>query len=212
MKPTIYTDFEQYSDSWWEHRRGRPSSSEFDSIITPAKGQLSKGSSSYICRLIGDIGDVEYPRKDTIATAAMRRGTAQESESRDYFELHTGKEVVQVGGILSACGRFWSSPDGLMGDDDVLELKNPMPATHVEWLLAGVLPDSHRIQCHGHMIVSQRKFCTFFSYCPGFAPLIVRIVPDDFTAKLAAALEEFWKNYVEACRKIGFSPPSEDKQ
>ena len=195
-------EFDQYSDSWWSERRGRPSASEFGSIITPKTGELSKEADTYIFRLLGDLYDVEYPRKDTIATAAMRRGTELEGEARSYLEMHEGVDVKQVGGILSECGRFWSSPDGLIGDDEILELKCPLPATHVKWLVAGTLPCEHRPQCSGHLIVSGRKRCVFVSYCPGFPPLIVRQAADDFTKKLGECLEAFDKRYREIKEKI----------
>ena len=198
----IFTDFEQYSDDWWRERRGRPSASEFSSIITPAKAQLSKGADAYIFRLLGDLYDVEYPRKDSIATAAMRRGTAMEAESRAYYELHTGVDVQQVGGCLDDSGRFWCSPDFLIGNDGVGELKNPMPDVQLERVYAGVLPDDCKVQCHGHIVVTGRAYCHFLSYCPGCPPLLIRVEPDTFTDKLRAALESFWIRFLEIKTKI----------
>ncbi len=47
-----------------------------------------------------------------------------------------------------------------------------------------------------------RKWVDFVSYCPGLDPLMVRVTPDEFTAKLGEALEEFWKKFVAAKAKI----------
>ena len=193
-------DCEQYSDKWWEARRGVPTASEMGRIITPKTGKLAAAADGYIFTLLGDLYDVEYPRKDTLATAAMRRWTMMEPEARSYYELHRGVDVRQVGFCTTDDGRFGSSPDGL--SEGALELKCPMPATHVEWLVGGTLPDEHKVQCHGHLIVTGLPWCDFLSYLPGAPPLLVRVEPDDFTKKLRDCLEAFWVKYQETKEKI----------
>ena len=199
---------EQYDDRYWEVRRGIPTASEFSSIITPKTAKLSAAADTYICRLIGDLFDIEYPRKNDMATAAMRRGTEMEPESRRFYELEKNHEVQQVGFCLTDDGRFGCSPDALVNDDGVLELKNPMPSTQVEYLLAGVMPDEHKVQVHGHLIVTGRKWCDLMCYCPGFPPLLVRQERDDFTHKLAVCLEQFYEKMTDALKKLGLERPA----
>ncbi len=184
-------DFPQYSPEWWAVRRGVPTASCFDQIVTPTKGELSKSSVGYAHQLIADALDPDYGRVSDFATAAMRNGTIMEPEARRYYTFETGVEVEQVGFCLDDDGRFGASPDGLAGADGLLELKSPTPKTHVGYLLAGTLPAEYRPQLHGQLIVTGRAWCDFMSYVVGFPPLLVRVEPDDYTERLRVALDEF---------------------
>ena len=194
MTPTIFT-CEQYSDDWWKVRRGVPTASEAGRIITPKKGELAAAHDGYISALIGDLLDAEYPRKDDVATGAMRRGTALEPKARRMYEFEQSERVLQVGFVLSGCGRFGCSPDGLVGNDGGLELKNPAAGKHVEWVRAGVLPDDYKAQVHMSLIVTGRAWWDFASYLPGQDLFVVRTTPDAFTAKLRECLDLFWDRY-----------------
>lgn len=190
-------DMEQYSPDWWAIRRGVPTASEFSSILTPKTGKLSAAADTYICRLIGDLYDPEYPRIDKGVNDAMREGTRREPESRRWYELDRALSVQQVGFCLTDDGRFGCSPDGLVGQDGVIELKNPGHAQQVRYLIDNTLPDDYRVQVHGQLLVTGRKWLDFMSYAPPLPPLLVRVVPDEFTVKLAAALEAFWVRFLE---------------
>jgi hypothetical protein len=183
---------EQYSPLWWQVRRGVPTASEFGSILTPKTMKLAAAADAYICRLIGDAFDLAYPRP-SFTNAEMRHGTEAEPESRHWYEMETDTTVQQVGFCTTDDGRFGCSPDGLIGDDGVLELKNPSPGTHVAYLMDGGLPAEYRAQCHGHLIVTGRAWCDFLSYCPGLPPFLVRVYPDDYTTALRDALDVFWR-------------------
>jgi hypothetical protein len=186
---------EQYSDEWWRVRRGVPTASEFGNILTPKTAQLAAAHTGYIYRLIGDTFDLNYPRKDDVATAAMRHGTLMEPEARRWYEFETAQPVRQVGFCTTDDGAFGCSPDGLVGEDGGLELKNPAPQTHVRYLFEGNLPAEYRCQVHGQLIVTGRAWWDFVSYCPGLPPFLFRVFPDDFTDKLRAALAEFDMSY-----------------
>jgi len=125
-----------------------------------------------------------------------------EPESRRYYEWERGCEVRQVGFCVTDDGRFGDSPDGLVGDDGILELKNVSPKVQIKYLNAGGLPVEFRPQCHWHLIVQKRPWCDLMTYCPMLPPLLVRVMPDDYTVKLAEAMEHFWKLYSELKAKI----------
>lgn len=200
---------DQYSDEWFRVRRGVPTASEYGRIITPKKGELAAAHDTYINALIGDLFDLEYPAKDEYATASMRRGTAMEPEARRKYAFDTGGVVRQTGFCKTDDNRFGCSPDGLVGDDGAVELKNPSAAVHVGWTRAGVLPDDYKPQCHGHLIVTGRAWVDFVSYRPGFDLFIVRVKPDDFTEKLRGCLDQFWDRYQAALRQFAPSPALE---
>jgi hypothetical protein len=199
----------QYSPEWWAVRRGVPTGSEFSRIITAAKGDFAAGHKSYVADLIGDELDTEYPRLNDGASIAMKRGTLLEPEARSLYGLWAQLPIQQVGFITTDCGRFGCSPDALVGEEGVLELKSPMPATHAAYVLAGGLPADYRAQCHGHLIVTGRKWVDFMSYLPEQEPFIVRVTPNDFTVKLAACLKLFDAAYRPAREKFGLLNPQE---
>lgn len=186
-------DCVQGSREWADARRGLITASRMGDIITPKTMKLGAGAMTYACELIADaILPAHYWRGEEFTSSAMANGTNTEREARDYFALITGQDVQQVGLCISDCGRFACSPDGLVGDDAGLEIKVPLPKTQVRWLLDGRVPNEHVAQCHGSMIVSQRKRWFFLSYSPGLPPLLVENTPTDYTVKLAECLEEFW--------------------
>ncbi len=192
----------QGSPEWLAVRRGVPTSSEFGKILTPKTMELSAQADKYIALLISDVMRHDYGHTVKFKSRSMERGLEFEDESRSYYELVNDIDVTRVGFIISADGRFGSSTDGLIGEDGVLEMKNPDPDTHTQWLMEGVLPNEHKNQCHGSLIVTGRKYCDFISYYPGLPPLIVRVTPDEFTKKLEAALDKFWDRYQMFLDKI----------
>ncbi len=199
----------QYSPEWWAVRRGLATASDFNRIITPAKGEFASAHKTYIAELIGDELDPSYGQFDDYATAAMKRGTALEPEARSLYKLWAGEAVQQIGIIVSDCGRFGSSADGLVGADGVLELKAPNPATHAAYVIAGVLPPDYKPQCHGHLLVTGRSWCDFVSYLPNQELFIIRVVRDDFTEKLRKCLVLFDAEYQAARKKFGLSYTTE---
>lgn len=188
----------QLSDEWFALRRGKVSASNCHRIITPKLAKLAAGHTSYIAELIGERFDLLYPRVSNRLSPAMAHGVAYETESRNYFELETGLDVRQVGLIVDDTDRICCSPDGLASDDSGLELKNPSPQTHVEWLMEGnVLPPEHAAQIHSSLIATGFKSWWFMSYSPGLPPLLVKVEPDSYTELLRKALDEFHVRYSE---------------
>lgn len=189
---------QQYSEEYWLLRRGVPTASEMNKILTPKTGRLSAQADDYICKLIGDIFNPDYLAEklnDEHATEAMRRGSEREAEARKHYSFVHGVDVQQVGFCTTDDGRFGCSPDGLIGDDGLLELKNPSHAVQARYLIDGGLPDEYRVQVHGQLAVTGRKWLHFRSYCPPLPELLVRVEPDKFTLLLEEALNQFWDKY-----------------
>lgn len=201
MKPT-YHNCEQYGPEYWKLRRGVPTASSFDRIITPAKGELSKAADKYIAQLIGERIDPGYPRLDGPTNDHIKRGHRVEPEVRKLYEFEQDLEVQQVGFVVSHCGRFGCSPDALVGEDGLLEVKSPCHEVQVERILLGRLPDEFKPQLHGQLIVTGRSWVDWISYCANTKPLIIRVVPDEYTKTLRIALEQFWDKYQIALKKV----------
>jgi len=189
----IVHDCRQYSAEWFNVRRGVPTASEATRIVTPAKWQVSSQAEAYACELVAQEYDHDYGQQDEYITAAMRNGRILEPASRRFYEFETNCDVTEVGFCMTDDGRFGCSPDALCGDEGGLELKNPKAATHVKWLVDGVVPAEYLPQVHFSLLVTQRQWWDFMSFYAGLPPLLVRVYPDEKTLKLAEALESFWK-------------------
>lgn len=199
-QPTILY-MPQYSPAWWEARCGIPTASSFDRIITPVRGKLSEQCDDYIAELIGDrvcLTPNAFTERGRMGTPEMEAGRIAEPEARKFYSMIREVDVDQVGFVISACGRFGCSPDGLVGEDGALELKCPLLKTQAGYLLKGGLPPEYKPQVHGQLIVTGRAWIDFLSYAPGLDPLLVRVEPDEYTAKLRNALEAFWERYQRA--------------
>lgn len=207
----VYRDFLQGSDSWWEARRGRPTCSSFDRILTPATAKPSGAQDGFIDELVAECiqfnpkffterGILRTKRADS---PEMAHGREQEDEARQAFANHTGLSVETVGFCESDCGRWGGSPDLLVvGGGQGGELKCPQPATHVGYLRSGELPREYKCQVHGHLILSGYPVWSFFSWCPPLPPLHVEVRPDEFTQKLRDELERFLTKLDEAKKKL----------
>lgn len=203
--PTIITAA-QRTPEWVEARKGIPTCSRFDRILTPVDGKPSKSQESLINELLAEsiAGPEEMP--PPVSTEDMRHGMILEAQARCAYELGYAKAPVrEVGFVLAACGMFGGSPDALVGEDGGLELKIPKPATHVGYIRAGVVPMAYRVSIHGYMIVTQRKWWDFFSHCRGFPPFYTRVIRDDFTDTLESELNVFCEKYNRA--RVSFNLP-----
>lgn len=192
---------EQGSDAWLQARKGHPSASNFDKIVTAAKCELSKQAEGYINDLIAETFVPDWnpmPRK----TYWMERGTEMEPQARLAFQVKTGAVLKQVGFLLHDGGILGCSPDSLVMDGDTpvegVEIKCPGPNTHVEYVRSGVLPDSYKLQVHGSLVVSGLPRWHFFSFYPGLQPFHIVVERDEFTDKVETALLKFSQSYQAA--------------
>lgn len=181
---------QQGSPEWHALRLAVPTASEFGCIITPKKAQLAEAHEGYIDRLIDEAvrPDVE---RGFGGNAHTERGNELEPDARRLYAFMRDVEPQVVGFVLRDDGMAGCSPDSLIGDDGGLEIKCPDGPTHVGYLRAGVLPDKYKPQVHGSLLITGRKWWDFMSHCPGHKPLIVRVTPDSYTAKLSELLDAF---------------------
>jgi len=181
-------DCEQGSDAWLSARLGVPSASQFSKIVT-GKGGKSTQVEAYINQLVAEelTGETTF----VYVNEHMKRGTELEPDARELYEALTGHTVQEVGFCLHDTVNAGCSPDGLVGDDGGLEIKCPAPATHVEWVKAGVMPSKHLQQIMGCLWVTGRSWWDFMSYHQTMKPLIVRVERDE---EYIAALAEHVTN------------------
>lgn len=194
----------QGSEDWHRAKRGIPSASNFDRILTNKTGKLSAQADDYIAELVSEMLSPFLPeRAESYTSNAMRFGQETEAEARRFYSLERDTDVQQVGGCMTDDGRLWCSPDGLVGEEGGLELKAPLPKTHAKYLLKeGSLLDDYRQQVHGALIVTGRAWWDLMSYSLGMSPVLVRVEPGPDTDALKVALDRFCDQYAAALAKV----------
>ena len=195
----IILPHEQRSEEWFAARLGLPTASQFGRIIT-ATGKKSAQFDGYANQLIAERITGEITQ--VIITEAMQRGTDLEPQARAWYELATGETVVEVGLCLHDNINCGASPDGLIGDHGLLEIKCPMAKTMVEYLRDGVLPSAYVPQVQGQLWITDREWCDFLAWHPAMKPLTVKVERDpkyiEKLAELVSALDDvITENYLQ---------------
>lgn len=197
----ITIDCEQGSESWMALRAGVPSASNGDKIIT-SKGEPSKQARKYMFGLA--VETITGKKEETYSSKAMERGIEMESEARQLYEMMNDVDVEEVGFcFMDEDKLFGCSPDGLVGEFGILEIKCPSGPVHIEYLLKGQLPSAYYQQVMLQLLVTGRRWCDFMSYYPGVKPLIVRVTPDhDFLLKMHDELISFCDELQNVVKQI----------
>ena len=156
---------EQGSPEWFAARCGKVTASRVHDIIARTKSGPAASRKNYEAQIICErlTGKVE----ETFTSAAMQWGKDQEPLARMAYEFMLGVTVEQVGFVdhpkLEGCG---ASPDGLVGDDGLVEIKCPNTATHLETLLGSSIEAKYITQMQWQMACTGRKWCDFVSFDP----------------------------------------------
>lgn len=162
----------QRSPEWFAKRIGKFTGSQLPTLMA---GLDTEGYKGYIRekaweRLTGKA-------VQTFTNDAMQHGIDTEPQARSYYEFVADAEVVEVDFIVHADYPYMGvSPDGLVGDKGMIEIKCPQPKTHIEYLAAKKLPAKYRWQVQGQLWVAKREWADFVSFHPDCEhQLIVRV-------------------------------------
>ncbi len=156
---------DQGSDAWFAERCGRVTASRIADLMAKTKSGWGASRANYAAQIITErLTGCVAP---SFTNAAMIHGTETEPEARRAYEFFVDRDVVETGFVPHpSIGMAGASPDGLVGDDGLLELKCPQSATHIETLLTGTVPDKYVKQMMFQMACTGRQWCDFASYDP----------------------------------------------
>ena len=163
--------------------------------LCPKKGGESQARYKYKLQLIAEICTGQAQRG--FVSDAMNWGVEQETFARAAYEIKTGLSVDLVGFYIHPqIDQSGASPDGVVGKDGSLEIKCPNTATHLDYMLAGVVPEEYQPQMLWQMACTGRKWCDFVSYDPRLPEhlqlFMVRFQRDDARiAEYEAAVRQF---------------------
>lgn len=174
-------DLVQGTDEWRMARVGSLGASRLQEAIARTKTGYGASRANLMAELICE--RLTGTPAEKFVTQAMQFGTEMEPEARAAYTFYTGKEVVQVGLIRHPkIEQSHASPDGLIDDDGLIEIKVPQPAAHLETLLGQKIPERYVTQMLWQMAVTGRSYCDYVSYSPAFPEnmrLFIKRLPRD---------------------------------
>lgn len=156
---------DQGSDEWKRMRLGKVTASRIADMLSKTKTGWGASRANYRSQLVSERLTGAFT--DSYVSAAMEWGTETEAEARDAYSFMTATDVVPIDFVPHpSIGMAGCSPDGLIGDDGLVEIKCPNTATHIETLLGRSVPGKYRQQMMFQMACTGRRWCDFVSYDP----------------------------------------------
>lgn len=197
-------NFEQQSDEWFAIRLGKLTASKAQAIGAGIKknGEIGAGLQTLCFEKVAEI--LSGTRQDTYVNPDMERGNAQEALARASYELTSGFDVKTVGFIemdeMTGC-----SPDGLVGDDGMVEIKCPTNTNYVKLLYTKKIEPKYVAQMQMQMLVAERKWVDFVVFNENFGdPIIIRVERDEaYVSKLESGIlagKQRINEIVEGCK------------
>lgn len=185
----------QDSAGWRQARCGKLTASRLADAVARTKTGWSASRGAYMAQLVAE--RLTGIPVSTVTNAAMRWGSDTEALARAAYQFHTDQAVDEVGFVghpkIAMSG---ASPDGLIGQEGLLEIKCPTTITHIETLAAGQAPGKCLPQVYWQMACTGRRWCDFVSFDPRLPEdlklFIVRIERDEAAiADYEAMVEDF---------------------
>lgn len=204
-------DIQQKSVEWHNMRAGKITASVMEKLFASAgrgDGVWSMGALNEFNRIVGERVS-GMASMNEIHSAALNRGNELETLARRLYQVRTFTKVREVGFVESDCHTYGCSPDGLIGDDGMIEIKGYSRIDEHVKAVRGA-NNKHKIQIQFQLFVTGRKWCDYVSYYPeagkGVQISIVRHYPDhdlfkQFEYKLKKAeakIIELTKEYKES--------------
>lgn len=185
IAPLEIFDCDQGTPEWHECRRGIPTASRFADVLAKGQGITRR---KYLLTLAGEAITGECA--ESFSNAHMERGHVMEADARNLYAFDHDVEPQLVGFMRR--GRAGCSPDSLVGDNGMLEIKSKLPHLQLDVLEKGKLPSEHVAQVQGQLWIAGRDFCDFVSYWPKLPLFCIRVERDDaYISALKQAIADF---------------------
>lgn len=156
----------QGSEEWFEARLGKVTASKIAAVMASGRdGKPSATRANYEAQIVVEL--LTGRAAESFQNDAMRHGTETEAQARASYTFETGRDVQEVGFVphprIAMAG---ASPDGLVGDEGLVEIKCPNTATHIATLLSRKTPTEYMKQMQFQMACTGRAWCDFVSFDP----------------------------------------------
>lgn len=196
----IFHDVEQNSPEWFRLRAGMPTASMFATVMASGKGGAeSVTRRKYMLRLAGEI--ITGEPEETFSNHHTERGKIMEDEARQFYAFMHDADPTRVGFVTN--GPKGCSPDSLLGDRGLLQIKTALPSILAEKILKGDFPPEHRAQCQGELWVTERDFIDISIYWPKMPSFVKRAYRDEvYIRTLSDAVDAFNDELTETVERI----------
>jgi putative phage-type endonuclease len=172
---------EQGTEAWFNIRIGKVTASRVADVLAKTKTGYSTTRDNYMAQLVCE--RLTGQKGESFTNAAMQHGTETEPLARAAYEARYDVLVDEVGFVSHPTIEMsGASPDGLVGDDGLIEIKCPNTATHIETLLSESVPNKYYTQMQFQIACTGRKYCDFVSFdnrLPTELQMFVKRVPRD---------------------------------
>lgn len=196
----VFDNIEQGTREWFEARAGIPTASMFSAVLSKGRGGAeSKTRKTYMLKLLGErlTGELQ----ESFTNEHMERGKVMEAEARTMYEFQSDNEAKEIGFIRN--GGKGCSPDAVINDNGMLEIKTKLPHLQLDALIKGQMPVDHKAQVQGQLMVAEREWCDFVSYWPKLPLLLVRVERDEkYIKNLSEQLDIFNEEMAQLEQKI----------
>jgi putative phage-type endonuclease len=195
----------QGSDEWKQLRLGKVTASRVADVIAKTKTGWGASRANYAAELIAE--RLTGVAAEGFTNAAMQWGIDQEPAARVAYEFMHDATVEQVAFVVHPrIPDAGASPDGLVGESGLVEIKCPNTSTHIDTLINQTIPAKYITQMQWQMACTGRQWCDFVSYDPRMPEsmqLFVHRVPRDdaLIAEMETAVAVFLETEVFA--KVG---------
>lgn len=155
---------EQRSPEWFAARCGKVTASRLYDVMARTKSGYAASRQNYMAELICQ--RLTGKPEEGFTNAAMMRGTELEPVAREMYALNEFDAVISEVGLIDhpTIAGFAASPDGIVNDDGLIEIKCPNTWTHLQTLKTGVPKRQYLLQMHAQMMCTGRKWCDFVSF------------------------------------------------
>lgn len=202
MSSPIYLNCTQGTDEWHAARSGILTASVMYCLLVNGKGERGFGAGAFTLmnQLIGERFTGE-PADKFEGNRHTERGHELEPVARAFVSERLGIEIADCGIILNHGIGY--SPDGLVSDDGLVEIKTKLPKLQIEVILGGVIPAEHIVQCQVGLWVSERDHIDFASFWPGMPLFHKRAGRDEaMISKLKERVDAFYELMEERTNQI----------
>jgi putative phage-type endonuclease len=197
---------EQRTEEWFKARLGKVTASRVADVLAKTKTGVSASRANYLTELV--VERLTNQQAEFYTNEAMQWGTDTEPQARMAYEAHKKVLVDEVGFIdHPSIINFGCSPDGLVGDDGLIEIKCPNSKTAIETILANKAPSKYIPQMQTQMAVTGRAWCDFVSFDPRLPEdlqlFVIRVNRDDeYIANLEKEVSAFLQEVDETVTKL----------
>ncbi len=156
---------QQGSEEWLKIRLGKVTASRISDVIAKTKSGWGASRGNYMAELIAE--RLTGTPAEKYVNGPMQWGTEREPDARAAYEFLHDATVTQVGFLPHpSIAMSGASPDGLVGDGGMVEIKCPNTATHIETIMGQAVPAKYVAQMQWQMRCADRGWCDFVSYDP----------------------------------------------